>query len=103
VVVFVTPEYLAEMVTFLDMVTLMVVMVKVALVLPAATVMVEGSLAADELSLSETTTPPLGAGALRVTVPWEEVPPVTVVGLMVNELKATEGLTVSEAVLVTPP
>jgi hypothetical protein len=100
---FVTPKYLAEMVTYVVLVTLMVAMVNVALVLPAGTVTVEGSLAADELSLSVTTTPPDGAAEVRVTVPWEEVPPVTLVGLTDNALKATAGFTVSVAVFVTPP
>ena len=103
VALFVTPEYIADMVTFVDLDTLIVVMVKVAVVLPAGTVTVEGSLAADELSLRVTTTPPDGAAEVRVTVPWEEVPPVTLVGLTDSALKATAGLTVSVAVFVTPP
>jgi len=34
---------------------------------------------------SVTTAPPLGAAALKVTVPVEELPPTTVVGLTVTE------------------
>jgi hypothetical protein len=70
-------------------------------VLPAGTVTLEGSLAADELTLSETTTPPLGAGELRVTVPWKDAPPVTLVGLKASALNASGGLTVSVADFVT--
>jgi len=101
---FVTPKYLAEMVTYVVLVTLMVAIVNVALLLPAGTVTLDGSLAADELSLSVTTTPPLGTGDVRVTVPWEEVPPVTLVGFTDNVLSATVvGLIVSVALFVTPP
>ena len=75
---------------------------KVALVLPLATVTLAGT-AAEALSLlSCTTAPPLGAGALRVTVPWDVAPPVTLVGLTERVLKLG-GLTVRVAVLVTPP
>jgi hypothetical protein len=81
-------------------VTEVVVMVNAAVVLPAATVTVEGSLAADELSLSVTTTPPLGAGDVRVTVPWEEVPPVTLVGLITNEFRVDETVKVTVATLL---
>jgi hypothetical protein len=45
-------------------------MVKLALELPAGTVTVAGTLAAEELLLvSVTEAPPVGATALRVTVP----------------------------------
>lgn len=59
----------------------MVVMVKLALVEPAGTVTLAGTLVALELSVIDTAAPPLGAAALKVTVPVEEVPPVTVAGL----------------------
>ena len=61
--------------------TATVVIVKVALVAPAATVTVAGSLAATEVSLSVTEYPPVGAAEAKVTVPVEEVPPTTDVGL----------------------
>ncbi len=74
----------------------------VALVFPDRTVTLDGTLPTDGvLLLSDTTIPPLGAGPLIVTVPWEEDPPRTPVGLKVNVLNAG-GLTVSLAVLVTP-
>ena len=55
--------------------------VNVAEVLPAATVSDAGSVATGELLASFTTTPPEGAGPLRDTVPVEDEPPVTVLGL----------------------
>lgn len=51
------------------LVTGIVAIVNVALVLPPGTVTLAGSLADDELSLSDTTAPPAGAGPLNVTVP----------------------------------
>ena len=85
------------------MVTLLVVTVKVALVAPAATVTLAGTLATAVLLLdSVTTAPPLGAAPLRVTVPCEELPPVTLLGFSVSEDRVTAGETVSEAVWVTP-
>ncbi|MDD2310837.1 MAG: hypothetical protein PHH91_14775 [Desulfuromonadaceae bacterium] len=53
----------------MEPVTAAVLIVNVALAVPAAIVMVAGTLTNDELSLNDTTTPPLGAGALNVTVP----------------------------------
>lgn len=53
---------------------------------PAATVTLTGTVAADVLSLeSVTTAPPAGAAALRVTVPVDDVPPVTRVGAAPSE------------------
>jgi phosphohistidine swiveling domain-containing protein len=83
--VLVTPAYDAEMVTGVDVVTALLVTVNVALVVPAATVTLAGTVAADELLERFTATPPLGADPLRVTVPIEEDPPVTLVGLSVTE------------------
>jgi hypothetical protein len=79
---------------------------KVALVVPAATVTLEGTLATPVLLLeSRTCAPPAGAGPLSVTVPVEELPPGTFEGLRVSEERvgSGEGVTVSEAVWVTPP
>lgn len=73
------------------------VTVKVAVVLPAAMVTVAGGRATDELLLpSVTTAPPLGAGPLRVTVPVDETPPSTAVGLRPRD-DASGGFTVSVA------
>ena len=58
--------------------------VKLALVCPAATVTLAGTVAAALLRESVTTVPPLGAAAVRITVPVELVPPVTVLGLRVS-------------------
>jgi hypothetical protein len=64
----------------------LVVTANVALVAPPATVTLDGTVAADVLSLdSDTTAPPAGAGPLSVTVPVEEVPPTTVDGLTATE------------------
>ena len=94
------------MVTGVDMVTAVVFTVNVALLAPAATVTVAGTVAAAVLPLiRETTAPPVGAGPLSVTVPVEDcAPPVTLVGFSVSVESVGEacGATVSEAVLVTP-
>ena len=81
--------------------TLCVLTVKVALVLPAETVTLDGTVATDVLLLeSETVAPPEGAAALRVTVPVELFPPLTVVGFRLSEDSVTlplAGVMVSEA------
>ena len=59
--------------------------VKVALVAPAGTATLEGTLVAPLLLESATCAPPAGAGPLSVTVPVEEFPPVTLVGFSVSE------------------
>src|SRR2546429_7642499 len=70
------------MVTAVDAVTTLVLTVKVALVAPAGTVTLEGTVAAAVLLLeSATCAPPAGAGPLNVTVPVEEFPPATPVGV----------------------
>jgi len=77
-------------------------MLKVALVLPLATVTLAGTLATELLLLdNETTAPPLGAGALRVTVPVEVLPPTTLVGLSASELNC-KAVTERFAVFVVP-
>jgi hypothetical protein len=63
-----------------------VVTVNVRLVVPAATVTLAGTVAAAVLLLeSATTLPPDGAAADSVTVPVDDVPPVTLVGLSDND------------------
>jgi hypothetical protein len=93
------------MVTGVDVVTALVLTVNVALLAPAATVTVAGTVAVDVLLLErETTEPPVGAGPLSVTVPVEGDPPVTLVGFSVSEETVGRGCgnTVREAVLVAP-
>ena len=68
-------------VTAVEAVTDDVVIVNAALVAPAATVTLAGVLADALLSESETTAPPEGAAPVSVTVPCDELPPVTLVGL----------------------
>jgi hypothetical protein len=84
-----------------------VVTVKVALVCPAGTVTLGGTVATAVLLLeSKTRTPPLGAGALSATLPVEEDPPMTPGGLRESEVRVGPGggwgVTVSDAVWVTP-
>ena len=88
--------------------TTLVLTVNDAVVAPAATVTLAGVLATAVLLLeSATCAPPLGAGPLNVTVPLDEFPPVTLVGLNVSEASVgaggAAGFTVSEADRVTPP
>lgn len=105
VAVRVTPAYTAEIVAVVVDVTVVVVIVKLTLVDPAGTVTLAGVDAADELSESETVAPPLGAAALKVTVPLEALPPTTLVGLSDTAERVApedpEGLIVSVALCVT--
>jgi hypothetical protein len=82
--------------------TALVVTVNVALVAFAGMVTDDGTCAADvRLLRSDTLAPPGGAAPFSVTVPIEELPPVTVLGLSVSDVKeATEMVRV--AVLVVP-
>jgi hypothetical protein len=74
------------MVTGVDVETVLVLTVNVALLAPAVTVTLEGTLAAPLLLESITSAPPLSAGPLSVTVPVEDcAPPVTLVGFTVSE------------------
>ena len=92
----VTPR-LAEIVTVLFDVTVLVVTVKVAVVEPAVTEIFEGAVATVVLLLERLTlAPPDGAGPLRVTVPVVGVPPWTVVGLRERALRLGV-LTVNDA------
>lgn len=79
--------------------------VNVADVLPAAMVTLEGTVATEVLLLLNVTVVEDVGEALRVTVPVELEPPVTLVGLSVSELSVTPplgALTVSVAVRVVP-
>src|SRR5438132_1605109 len=93
------------MVTGVDVVTALVLTVNVALLAPAATVTLAGTVAVDVLLLVRVTAaPPAGAGPLSVTVPVEDcAPPVTVVGFSVSVESVGDacGATAGEAVLVT--
>ena len=74
-----------------DATTALVLTLNDALVAPAATVTLEGTLAAVVLLLeSVTCAPPAGAGPLSVTVPVEEFPPVTLVGFSESEERETD-------------
>src|SRR5438132_12018953 len=78
------------MVTEVDVPTGLVLTGKVVLVAPVGTVMVSGTVATlVSLLARETMAPPLGAGALSVTVPVEESPPVTLDGLTLNAERDT--------------
>jgi hypothetical protein len=77
--------------------------VKVAVVAPAATVTDAGTWAAAVLlEVKLTTAPPVGATLLSVTVPVEETPPATDVGLTLTPVREAAGaVTVSVAVRLT--
>src|SRR5437870_2294338 len=93
------------MVTGVDVVTALVLTVNVALLAPAATVTLAGTVAVDVLLLVRVTAaPPAGAGPLSVTVPVEDcAPPVTVVGFSVSveSVGRACGATVGGAGVVT--
>ena len=98
--------YEAEIVAEVETRTTEVLTANVALVAPAGTNTLEGTLAAPLLLESTTCAPPAGAGPLSVTVPVEEfTPPITLVGLSVSEETVGSGgdVTVSVADLLTPP
>ena len=95
------------MLTGVEAVTARVVTVNVALVAPAGMVTLAGTVATAGLSLErETMTPPVRADPLSVTLPVEGDPPLTLVGFSVSDVRVGPGggcgVTVSEAVLVTP-
>ena len=87
--------------------TCWVLTVKFALVLPADTVTLDGTVATDVLLLLRLTdAPPEGAADVRVTVPVELLPPVTLVGFSVNEESVgpdEPGFTVKLVDTVAPP
>jgi hypothetical protein len=103
-----TPPALAVMTDPLVLVVVPAVIVNVALVAPAGTVTLAGTVAAVVFPLvSETTTPPAGAAALKVTVPVLVSPSRTVLGFRVRlagvGVAAAPVVTVSTADRDTPP
>jgi len=72
-------------VAVVEAVTLLVLTVNVALLAPAKTVTLAGTLAAPLSLVSSTCAPPVIAGPLSVTVPVDCTPPVTLVGFSVTE------------------
>jgi hypothetical protein len=79
---------------------------KLAELKPEGIEMLAGTVATAELELDRVTvSPPEPAGAVRVTVPVDEIPPVTVAGLAVSEFKAgtaCAGFTVRAVDLLIP-
>ena len=99
VAVFVVPLRVPDIVASVELATGDVVIGKVAVVAPASTVTLEGKLAAALLLESATDIPPAGAALASVTVPVEEIPPVTVAGFKLTDetVSAATGRTVSVA------
>lgn len=96
------PPFVAEIATDVELVTVFVVTVKVALVAPAATVTFAGTVATEVRLLDKATTVPAdGAGPDSVTVPVDGEGPLTVVGFRVTTLNVG-AVTVNVAVLLTP-
>lgn len=93
---------LGEIVAELEVETPVVDTVNVAVVEPAATVKVAGTVALALLDFSVTTVPPVGAAAERVTVPVLDEPPATDVGLSVTELTVDASVTARVAVCDLP-
>ena len=90
------------MVATVDAPTGLVLIVNVALALPAGMVTLAGTLAAALLLESVTWAPAAGAGPLRVTVPVDDcAPPVTLVGFSVSEeALGRRGIGVTGSVIV---
>ena len=95
------PDSVAVMVAVETAVTADVVMLNVAVVAPAGTVTLAGTVAEVLLEARFTTAPPVGAAVPRVTVPVDGEPPTTLVGDRVKPANAI-GLIVSEVLTLTP-
>ena len=100
--VLVTVPSVAEMVDVVELVRNFVAIVNVAVLAPAETVTLPGTVAAAVLLLARAMLISTAARALRVTVPVEATPPITVVGLS-DRVDSAGGFTVRVAVLVTVP
>ena len=72
-----TPFATALIVAFVTAATALVVIVNVAVELPAATIAVAGTVAAVALLVNASVRPPAGAAPSRVTVAETELPPTT--------------------------
>src|SRR5438105_1871667 len=95
--------YEAEIVAEVDTRTIDVFTVKVALLLPAGTVTLAGTLAAPLPLERVTCAPPAGAGPLSVTVPVEDcTPPTTLVGFSVSEETVGRGRVGAAGELAVP-
>ena len=82
----VCPPEVPEIVTAVVAATGLVGMVKLALFAPAVTVTLGGTTAiVPSLLASVMTTPPTGAAPLRITLPNEELPPITLEGFNVRD------------------
>jgi hypothetical protein len=99
----VTPPYAAEIVTLVEALTEVVEIANVALVAPAGTVTVVGTVAtATSLLESATDTAPACAVRNKVTVPVEALPASTFVGFRLSPTSVTDGFTVSTVERVRP-
>lgn len=81
-----------------------VAMLKLAVVAPAATVTLVDTVAAALLLDSVTTAPPAGAGAVKMAVPVEGLPPPTLAGLRdtAESFTLDDGFTVTVALRIVP-
>jgi hypothetical protein len=89
--VFVTPLKTADMLATVEDATGVVPMLKLAVVAPCGTV-TDGDTVADALLLDKVITTLLPAAPVSVTVPVDEFPPITLVGLTVIEESAAGGV-----------
>jgi hypothetical protein len=76
---------------------------KLAVVAPAATVTLDGTVATAGLLLeSVTTAPPAGAGPLKLTIPVADVPPFTQLGEIASEERVAGDVGVAGWMVMLP-